>query len=103
MRIDVHAHIFSRPYVDAATQIFRNDQSPAGQDAMRIINWMDVDPRMTNLDLRLEEMDRYGIQMQVLSPPFHGILLEDQGAARELSQIANDTLIEASARYPEHF
>ncbi len=103
MRIDVHAHIFSRPYVEAATRVFGNDRSPSGQDAMRIINWMNVDPRMTDLDLRLEEMDKYGIQMQVLSPPFHGVLLDDQGAARELTLMANDTLVEAARRYPDRF
>src|SRR3954451_25213498 len=67
MRIDVHSHLVSEPYVNALRGLFANDQTPIGQDVQRLIHWMSTDPRMTKLDLRVEEMDRYGIDMQVLS------------------------------------
>ena len=40
MRIDVHAHIFSNAYIDGLRRVFGNDNSPAGQDAQRLIKWI---------------------------------------------------------------
>ena len=38
MRIDVHAHLFSNAYIDGLRAVFGKDNSPAGQDAQRLIN-----------------------------------------------------------------
>lgn len=103
MRIDVHAHLFSTAYIDGLRRVFGKDSSPAGQDAQRLIQWMSTDPRMTDVDGRLMEMERYGITMQVLSVPFHGALVQDKAAAVDLTQMANDTLVQAARRYTDSF
>ena len=103
MRIDVHAHLFSTAYVDGLRSVFGKDNSAAGQDAQRLIKWMSTDPRMTNLEGRLEEMDKWGITMQVLSVPFHGALVQDKPAALDLTQMANDTILRAAQAYPNRF
>lgn len=103
MRIDVHAHLFSKTYIDGLRRIFGKDSSPAGQDAQRLISWMSSDPRMTDVQGRLAEMQKYEITMQVLSVPFHGALLKDKPAALDLTQTANDVLVQAANRYPERF
>jgi len=68
-----------------------------------MIHWMSTDPRMTNVQSRLEEMDKWGIDMQVLSVPSHAALVRDQAAAVELIQTANDVVVEAARSYPERF
>src|SRR3990170_1274069 len=103
MRIDVHAHIFSKTYIDGLRRVFGNDDSPAGQDAQRLIKWMSTDPRMTDVEGRLEEMKKWGIAMQVLSVPFHGALVTDRPAAVELTQMANDMIVQPARVYPEQF
>jgi aminocarboxymuconate-semialdehyde decarboxylase len=103
MRIDVHAHLFSPAYIDGLRRVFGKDSSPAGQDAQRLIQWMSTDPRMTHLEGRLEEMEKYGIAMQVLSVPFHGALVQDKSAALDLTHMANDVLVEAARRYADSF
>lgn len=103
MRIDVHAHLFSPSYIDGLRRVFGKDSSPTGQDAQRLIQWMTTDPRMTNLAKRLEEMDRYALTMQVLSVPFHGALVQDKPAAIDLTQMANETLLEAARKHPDSF
>jgi predicted TIM-barrel fold metal-dependent hydrolase len=103
MRIDVHAHLFGATYIDALERIFGKDGSPAGQDAQRLIKWMRTDPRMTDLEGRLEEMERWKITMQVLSVPFHGALVEDKSAALDLTQMANDVIVHAARTYPDSF
>lgn len=103
MRIDVHAHIFSKPYIDGLRRVFRNDNSPAGQDAQRLIKWMSTDPRMTDVDGRLEEMDKWGVEMQVLSVPFHGALVQEKSAAADLTEMANEMIVQPARAHPTQF
>ncbi len=103
MRIDVHAHIFSNAYIDGLRRVFGNDNSPAGQDAQRLIKWMSTDPRMTDVEGRLEEMEKWGIAMQVLSVPFHGALVQDKSAAVDLTNMANEMILRPARTYPERF
>lgn len=103
MRIDVHAHLFSNAYIDGLRRVFGNDNSPAGQDAQRLIKWMSTDPRMTDVEGRLEEMKKWGIAMQVLSVPFHGALVQDQSAAADLTHMAIEMISQPARAYPDRF
>jgi aminocarboxymuconate-semialdehyde decarboxylase len=103
MRIDVHAHLFSKPYVDGLRRVFGNDNSPAGQDAQRLIKWMSTDPRMTDVEGRLDEMVKWGVGIQVLSVPFHGALVRDKAAAADLTQMANDMIVQPARAHPDKF
>lgn len=103
MKIDVHAHLFSPAYIDSLQRVFGNDSTPTGQDAQRLIRWMRADPRMIDVEGRLEEMNKWNIDMQVLSVPFHGALVQDKAAAVELTQLANDLVVQAAHTYPQRF
>ena len=103
MRIDVHAHLFSKAYIDGLRRVFGNDNSPTGQDAQRLIKWMSTDPRMTDVEGRLEEMEKWGIAMQVLSVPFHGALVTDRSAAVDLTQMANEMIVGPARKFPDRF
>ena len=103
MRIDVHAHLFSKSYIDGLRRVFGNDHSPAGQDAQRLIKWMSTDPRMTDVEGRLAEMERWGVRMQVLSVPFHGALVTDRSAAVDLTHMANDMIVQPARAHPDRF
>jgi aminocarboxymuconate-semialdehyde decarboxylase len=103
MRIDVHAHMFSKAYIDGLRRVFGNDSSAAGQDAQRLIKWMNTDPRMTDVEGRLEEMEKWGIAMQVLSVPFHGALVQDRSAAADLTHMANEMIMQPARAYPDQF
>src|SRR5262249_48648822 len=78
-----HAHLFSPAYIQGLQRIFGNDSSPTGQETQHMIRWMSSDPRMTDVEGRLEEMNKWGIDMQILSVPFHGALVRDRAAAGE--------------------
>src|SRR5215510_10484068 len=103
MKIDVHAHLFSPAYIQGLQRIFGNDSSPVGQDAQRLIRWMSSDPRMIDVEGRLEEMNKWGIDMQILSVPFHGALVRDRAAAVELAKLANDVVVQAARNHPGRF
>jgi aminocarboxymuconate-semialdehyde decarboxylase len=103
MKIDVHAHLFSPAYIQCLQRIFGNDSTPVGQDAQRLIRWMSSDPRMIDVEGRLEEMTKWDIDMQILSVPFHGALVQDRAAAVELTQLANDVIVQAAHSHPDRF
>jgi aminocarboxymuconate-semialdehyde decarboxylase len=103
MKIDVHAHLFSPAYIQGLQRIFGNDSTPVGQDAQRLIRWMSSDPRMIDVKGRLEEMVKWDIDMQVLSVPFHGALVQDRAAVVELTQQANDVIVQAAHSHPDRF
>jgi predicted TIM-barrel fold metal-dependent hydrolase len=103
MKIDVHAHLFSPAYIQGLQRIFENDSTPTGQDAQRLIRWMSSDPRMIDVEGRLEEMNKWDIDMQILSVPTHGALVQDRAAAVELAQLANDLVVHAAHSYPDRF
>jgi aminocarboxymuconate-semialdehyde decarboxylase len=103
MKIDVHAHLFSPAYIQGLQRIFGNDSTPVGQDAQRLIRWMSSDPRMIDVKGRLEEMAKWDIDMQVLSVPFHGALVQDRAAAAELTLMANDVVVQAAHSHPDRF
>jgi hypothetical protein len=63
MKIDVHAHLFSLAYIQSLQRIFGNDSTPVGQDAQRLIRWMSSDPRMIDVEDRLEEMTKWDIDI----------------------------------------
>src|SRR4030095_16211115 len=103
MKIDVHAHLFSPAYIQGLQRIFGNDSTPVGQDAKRLIRWSSSDPRMIDVEGRLEEMTKWDIYMQVLSVPFHGALVQDRVAAVELTQLANNVIVQAAHSHPDRF
>jgi aminocarboxymuconate-semialdehyde decarboxylase len=103
MKIDVHAHLFSPAYIQCLQRIFGNDSTPTGQDVQRLIRWMSSDPRMIDVEGRLEEMNKWDIDIQILSVPTHGALVQDRAAAVELAQLANDLVVHAAHSHPERF
>ena len=58
---------------------------------------------MTDVEGRLQEMEKWGIEMQVLSVPFHGALVQDKAAAVELTRLANEMIVQPARDYPDRF
>jgi 5-carboxyvanillate decarboxylase len=54
-------------------------------------------------DRRLKEMDKYGVDMHVLSLTAPGVQMFDADTACELATLANDRLAEVIARHPTRF
>ena len=58
---------------------------------------------LTDLDWRLEEMDRLGVDMHVLGIAGPGVQAFDAARGTALAQVANDTLAAAIARHPGRY
>ena len=103
MKIDVHAHFYPKTYLDEVADIIKDDSSPKGRDMQRVVSNALGDRRMWSLENRLEILDKFSVDMHVLSLSIPNVYFPDRGAAVSLCQLANDTFIEMARSYPERF
>ena len=59
--------------------------------------------QITDLEYRIEDMDRYGVDMHLLGITGPGVQAFDADTGTALATIANDTLAAAIARHPTRF
>lgn len=57
--------------------------------------------RMVNINAHLEDMDRAGIDMEVLSLSMPHVYFDDLNIAVELAKITNDEIAEICAQHPK--
>ena len=108
LTIDSHAHVaipaasrYIKPYLDPSTNpsaIFASEETATlGAKQMA-----DVSSRMTGYDDRFADMDKMGVDMQVVMPPpgqlFHTVAIEH---AMPAARIINDGIGEFVARYKD--
>jgi aminocarboxymuconate-semialdehyde decarboxylase len=61
-------------------------------------------PKLSNIEVRLKDMDRMGIDIQALSPaPNQTYYWTDAGTGAELARLVNERLAEIVAKWPERF
>lgn len=98
MIIDVFCHIYPRDFLNALARL--KSPLPHVNFAAEIKGgWEDF----VDADLRLSHMDRYGVDIQILSlatPAFESANPREQ---IELARIANEGIAEIVARYPGRF
>jgi predicted TIM-barrel fold metal-dependent hydrolase len=96
MKIDVFPHIFPKPYFERMVKLSQGQSYM--QKRTRGV------PVLVDLDQRFRIMDRYADYVQVLtlaSPPIEAVAGPE--AAADLARLANDSMAELVARYPDRF
>ncbi len=103
---DLHTHHYTQAYFEAIRQSggdYSFAQAPNGQPIITLggARFFGVQPAMTDMSLRLEAMDRYGVSVAVLSlstPNLFFLPAERQPAlAREM----NDAYANETVRHPD--
>lgn len=97
MKIDVFPHIVPKPYLDRFNRIA---SAPAASMQKRIAGV----PCLWDLDVRFRVMDQFDNYVQVLTlaaPPIE--VMADPVTNRDLARLANDSMAELVARYPDRF
>src|SRR5579884_1911575 len=104
MRIDVHAHYYPPAYLEVLERAYAHPTTPREIGVRRILDGkIRPTPAMSRLDDRLAEMDRFGVDMQVLSVSIPQAYHADRATAVAMAQAANDGTAEACRRYPARF
>jgi len=108
MKIDVHTHyypeIFFKMIRDTPSD-FSFAKDPTGRTIIihRGARFFGVTAPMTDSDKRLEDMDRVGIDVEVISLSTPNIFFADETRQPEVAKILNDAYAELITKHPTRF
>src|SRR3982751_3703109 len=107
-KFDLHTHYYPPGYFDKIRDLpseFSFDQSPSGQTIIiyRGARFFGVTPPMTDVRKRLEDMDRVGIDVEVVSLSTPNVFFTDAKGQPEVAKMMNDAYADLVARYPKRF
>lgn len=106
-RIDIHAHYYPESYLgaveaagcDCGACVTRRAEGPAIDAGP--LHAGPLEKRFIDLDLRIADMDRQGIDVQALSLTQPMVYWADEALARSLSAVFNDALVAAHEEFPD--
>ena len=107
-KIDIHTHYYPEGYFQAIHKLpseFSFDKSPTGQTIIKYrgARFFGITPPMTDVRQRLEDMDRVGIDVEVVSLSTPNVFFTDEGHQPEIARMVNDAYAELIAKYPARF
>jgi aminocarboxymuconate-semialdehyde decarboxylase len=108
MKLDLHTHYYTEKYFQMVRDYgseFSFDKDPTGRTIIthRGARFFGVTPPMTDVAKRLEDMDRVGIDTEVISLSTPNIFFTDRSRQPETARIINDSYAELIARHPARF
>jgi aminocarboxymuconate-semialdehyde decarboxylase len=108
LKIDVHTHYYPPVYFDRIRELpseFSFGQSPSGQIIItyRGARFFGVRPAMTDVALRLADMDRVGIDVEVVSLSTPNVYFADAQHQAQIARMVNDAYAELIAEHPTRF
>ena len=107
-RLDLHTHYYPDIYFDRIRDLpseFSFGESPSGQTIItyRGARFFGVTPAMTDVALRLEDMDRVGIDVEVISLSTPNVFFAEAQHQAEIARLVNDAYAELIATHPARF
>src|SRR6266550_1271364 len=107
-KFDLHTHYYPPIYFDKIRDLpseFSFAQSSTGQTIItyRGARFFGVTPAMTDVSKRLEDMDRVGIDVEVVSLSTPNVFFTDAKHQPEIARIVNDAYAELIAQHPARF
>lgn len=108
MKIDVHTHYYPEVFFQMLREIpseFSFAKDPTGRTIIthRGARFFGVTPPMSDPNKRLEDMDRVGIDVEVISVSTPNIFFADETRQPEVARILNDAYADLIARHPNRF
>lgn len=108
MKIDTHTHYYPEIFFEMIRNTpsdFSFDSDPTGRTIIthRGARFFGVTQPMTDVDKRLEDMDRVGIDVEVVSLSTPNIFFADETRQPEVARVLNDAYAELIAKHPTRF
>ena len=108
MRFDLHTHYYPPAYFDRIERSggdFSFGTSPTGQRIIRFkgARFFGVTAPMTDVAQRLDDMDRVGIDTEVLSLSTPNVYFVEGKAQTDVARLANDAYAELAAKHTGRF
>src|SRR2546423_9079972 len=107
-KFDLQTHYHPPIYFNKIHELpseFSFDKSPSGQTIItyRGARFFGVTPAMTDVVQRIEDMDRVGIDVEVVSLSTPNVFFADAQHQTEIARMVNDSYAELIAQYPKRF
>jgi len=107
-KFDLHTHYYPPIYFDKIRELpseFSFDKSPSGQTIItyRGARFFGITPPMTDVGKRLEDMDRVGIDVEVVSLSTPNVFFTGAEHQPEIARMVNDAYSELAATHPTRF
>src|SRR6266568_1198751 len=110
LRVDIHCHYLNRDAAAKLAHLNPAQHEPSVKFASALTREVNVKqmqdraPKLSTIEVRLEDMDRMGIDIQAVSPaPNQTYYWTEPGLGAEVSRMVNDRLAEIVATWPDRF
>ncbi len=108
VKIDIHTHYYPEVFFRMLREIpseFAFDTDPVGRTILKYqgARFFGVTPPMSDPKLRLADMDRVGIDVEVLSLSTPNIYFADERRQPEVARLLNDAYAELMSTRPDRF
>ena len=108
IKYDLHTHFYTEQFFQTVRDLpseFSFDKSPSGQTIItyRGARFFGVTPAMTDVSKRLEDMDRAGIDVEVISLSTPNIFFTDAEHQPAVARMINDSYADLIATHPKRF
>jgi aminocarboxymuconate-semialdehyde decarboxylase len=109
VRLDLHTHYYPPSFFEsirgAAASDFSFGRDPTGRTIItyRGARFFGITPPMSDPAKRLEDMDRVGIDVEVVSLSTPNVFFTDESGQPEVARAMNDAYAELIARHPRRF
>jgi aminocarboxymuconate-semialdehyde decarboxylase len=108
LKFDLHTHFYTHDYFDRIRDLpseFSFDKSPTGQTIItfRGARFFGVTPAMTDVAKRIEDMDRVGIDVEVVSLSTPNVFFTDAKHQPDVARMINDTYASLISLHPTRF
>jgi aminocarboxymuconate-semialdehyde decarboxylase len=107
-RIDIHTHYYPEAFFQKIRELpgeFTFDKDPTGRTIIKYrgARFFGIQPPMTDVAKRSEDMDRVGIDVEVISLSTPNVFFADAEHQPEIARMVNDAYADLAARQPKRF
>ena len=110
LRVDIHCHYANPEAAAKVAHLNPGQHEPSVKYANALTREVNVKqmqeraPKLSNIEVRLKDMDRMGIDIQAVSPaPNQTYYWTDPGQGAELARMVNERIAQIVAQHPDRF
>jgi len=106
--MDIHTHYYPEAFFQKIRELpgeFSFDKDPTGRTIIKYrgARFFGIQPPMTDVGKRIEDMDRVGIDVEVISLSTPNVFFADADHQPEIARMVNDAYADLAARQPKRF
>ena len=107
-KLDIHTHYYTQGFFQKIRETggqFSFTTDPAGRPIITYngARFFGIQPPMTDVSKRLEDMDRVGIDVEVVSLSTPNVFFADAKGQPDVARMMNDAYADLIAKYPKRF